>query len=198
MEKENLFLDVDGCILDFHCAYYPILEAAGLILDDNDLKQWDILKSRGYSRREVYKFVVKSWESDLFDKLPFIKGAKLFLEWAVTRFKIVYITTIPEQFHEKRLINLNNLGILEDIGADVRFARSHKDKARIVTEYGQGLAFIDDKPKNVSTVKKDCTNTLSIWYNHDGLMKIYDFDPKPDYETHSWPKVKSLLKVFGN
>jgi hypothetical protein len=194
MDKRELILDVDGCILDFEYAYVPILKQEGLQLNDDDFKQWDILKSRGYTRRQVYKFVVKAWESEQFENLPYLKGAKDFLSWAANQYKIIYNTTVPEAFHEKRIINLNKLGILHGINADIRFAKSHRDKARIVGEYENCIAFIDDKPKNVSAVKEDCPNVLSIWYNHKGLMEVYGHDPEPDFEACSWLKVKKFLQ----
>lgn len=194
MEKRDLFLDVDGCILNFEYAYTPILEAEGLQLNDDDFKQWDILKSRGYTRRQVYRFVVRAWESDYFENLPYIKGAKEFLKWAIREYKIIYNTTVPEAYREKRIKNLNKLGILGDIGADIQFATSHRDKARIVGSYDNGFAFVDDKPKNVSAVKQDWPNILSIWYNHGGLMNLYDHDPEPDFEANSWLKVKRILQ----
>jgi hypothetical protein len=194
MQKRPLILDVDGCVLDFEYTYTPVLKNEGIDLNENDFKQWDTLKSRGYDRKQVYRLVVKAWESDLFEDLPYIKGAKNFLEWAVTKFHIVYNTTVPETYREKRITNLNKLGILDRIGAEVRFATSHRDKSRIIGEYKNPIAFIDDKPKNVSAVKEDWPNLLSIWYNHKGLMNVYDYDPEPDYEAHSWSKVKTLLR----
>jgi hypothetical protein len=194
MEKRDLFLDIDGCVLNFDHAYIPILEEEGLQLNDNDFKQWDTLKSRGYTRRQVYPFVVRAWESDKFENLPFIKGAEEFLKWAIRKYKIIYNTTVPEAYREKRIKNLNKLGILRDIGADIQFATSHRDKARIVGSYDNGFAFVDDKPKNVSAVKQDWPNILSIWYNHRGLMNLYDHDPEPDYNAHSWLKVKNFLQ----
>jgi len=195
MQKRPIILDVDGCILSFDKAYAVILkENENIDLNEDDFKQWDILKSRGYSRRQVYKLVVKTWESDLFENLPFIKGAKQFLEWSSERFTIIYNTTVPEAYREKRVKNLSNLGILEDLNAELRFAKSHKDKSRIVGEYKNPVAFIDDKPKNVSSVKQDWPDLTSIWYNHGGLMEVYDYDPKPDYEAHSWSNVKKVLQ----
>ena len=194
MEKKDLFLDVDGCILNFEYTYEPILKEEGLQLNDDDFKQWDILKTRGYTRRQVYRLVVKAWESDNFENLPYIPGAKNFLKWASHKYNIIYNTTLPELYHEKRIKNLNKLGILDDIDAHIQFAKSHRDKSRIVGSFNNGIAFIDDKPKNVSAVKEDWPNILSIWYNHDGLMNVYDYDPEPDYEAHSWLKVKKFLQ----
>ncbi len=194
MEKRDLILDVDGCILDFEYAYTPILEAESLQLIDDDYKQWDILKTRGYTRRQVYKLVVRAWESEEFENLPFIAGAKNFLKWASCKYNIIYNTTVPELYREKRIKNLNRLNILEDIGAEIRFAKSHRDKSRIVGEYDNVIAFIDDKPKNVAAVKEDCPNISTIWYNHDGLMNVYDYDPEPDFNAHSWPNVKKYLQ----
>jgi hypothetical protein len=194
MEKRNLFLDVDGCILNFEYAYTPILEEEGLQLNDDDYQQWDILKSRGYTRRQVYRFVVRAWESDYFENLPCISGAKNFLKWASQEYNVIYNTTVPELYHEKRIKNLNKLGILDDMGACIRFAKSHRDKSRIVGSYDNSIAFIDDKPKNVSAVKEDWPNILSIWYNHKGLMTVYDYDPEPDFEAHSWLNVRNYLQ----
>jgi hypothetical protein len=194
MEKKYLFLDLDGCILNFYHVYVPILREEGLQLDKNDYKQWDFLKPKGYTRKQVYKFVIKAWESDKFENLPFIKGAKNFLGWASKKYNIVYNTTIPEQYRAKRIKNLEKLGILKDIGATVRFAISHRDKSRIIGEYDNIAGFIDDKPKNVSAVKEDWPDILSIWYNHDGLMDVYDHDPEPDYEAHSWLNAKKILQ----
>lgn len=198
MEKRSLFLDVDGCILDFDYAYKPVLEKEGLQFNDDDFKQWDILKFRGYTRRQVYRFIVKTWESEEFENLPLIKGAKNFLKWASKKYNIIYNTILPELYHEKRIKNLEKLGILKDIGASVRFAKSHRDKSRIVGEYDNVIGFVDDKPKNVSAVKKDWPDILSIWYNHGGFMNVYGYDPEPDYEAHSWLKAKKILeKVNG-
>jgi hypothetical protein len=194
MEKRKLFLDLDGCILDFEHAYIPILEQEGIYLNVDDFKEWDLLKSRGYTRRQVYRFVVKAWESDNFENLPYLAGAEKFLQWAARKYKVIYNTTVPEAYREKRVKNLNKLDILEAIGAEVRFATSHRDKARIVGSYDNGFAFIDDKPKNVSSVKQDWPDIISIWYNHRGLMSSYDHDPKPDFNADSWSKVKNYLQ----
>lgn len=195
MQKRTLILDVDGCILAFDYAYARILkEHENIYLTKDDFKQWDVLKSRGYTRREVYRLVVKTWESSLFENLPFITGADKFLKWASKNFKIVYNTTVPEAYRDKRKINLNSLGILDSIHAELRFATSHRDKSRIVGEYQNVVAFIDDKPKNVSAVKQDWPRITSIWYNHKGLMEVYDIEPKPDYEIHTWQNVKKLLQ----
>jgi hypothetical protein len=198
MEKRNLFLDVDGCVLNFDHAYIPILAKEGLQLNDNDFKQWEILKFRGYTRRQVYRFIVKTWESEEFENLPYIFGAKKFLKWASKKYNIIYNTILPEVYHEKRIKNLEKLGILKDINAQIKFAKSHRDKSRIVGKYDNVIGFVDDKPKNVSAVKEDWPDIITIWYNHGGFMNVYGYDPEPDYEAHSWLKAKKILqKVNG-
>jgi len=197
MDKKQLFLDLDGCILNFDNAYLPVLSSSGIDISKLDFSTWELLKGEEYSRDKVYKLVVKAWESKAFEELPLLHGAEEFLNWAIDFYKIVYITTVPEPYHKKRTNNLNSLGILEGIHADIHFAKSHRDKARIVKSYNNGVAFVDDKPKNVSAVKEDVPNIIAIWYNHNGKMKIYNHTPKPDHEIHEWKKVKNLLKSNG-
>lgn len=193
MEKRKLFVDVDGCALNFVWAFIPILKNYGIELKPENYERWELLNNK-YPRKIVYKYVVETWESDLFEQLPMIEGFKEFAYWAKDHYKIIYNTVVPKPYVEKRIKNLNQHGLLKDINADIYFAKTHKDKVRIIEKEGNGIAFIDDNPKNVSTVKKYVKDILSIWFNLNGRMKVYDMPFQPDHTIFKWQNVKKLLQ----
>jgi hypothetical protein len=185
---KNIVLDVDGVVLNFYESFTKFLDEKNIKYDSSE---WHLIsKSNGLSRQEEMDLIYNFWSSSYFSNLYVMPG--FFEKLKVIRdlgYRVVYSTTLTSiPAIENRLTNLRNLGLLEDIGAIIKFEFTAYDKAETV-KLANAAYFIDDKPKNIHVVRERCPGTEVIWFNLRGMQDWTSMFGNKPKTISSWDEI---------
>jgi 5' nucleotidase, deoxy (Pyrimidine), cytosolic type C protein (NT5C) len=155
----ELFLDVDGVILDFESAIVDFVreEYINDLPLDYALQTWEIADE--FKELDIEKVWHHFVSSDWFTKLNLLVDASSFNRIA-RRFSVNLITNIPETLFEARTTNLKLHGLEYDqlyMAGHFNFGdEAYPAKSEIIKKIhqpGKKIIFLDDHPKNCMDIK---------------------------------------------
>lgn len=125
-------------------------------------------------------------------KMPLIKGAKSTLKELSKVMNIVILSNIPKDYAS------NRIKCLKDNDMNYQFISNNGSKANKCMELekltDKNVFFIDDLPNQLSSVKNNCKNIITIHFlQNKKLLRIIPEVKNCDYKTNNWRNIKQII-----
>lgn len=159
MNRGIIAIDADGVMLDYNIAFKEVYERAfNVTLTLHDAQAFHATNMWGlkpFTEQEKKEFYRQSHDYAIWTKMPAIPGAVEAVNQLVEMgFEIVCVTSMPPQYEQDRLKNLQNLGFkINKIIATNRIGKENPKKKPI--EVLNPLYFLDDLVKNFQDIQCD-------------------------------------------
>ncbi|MBU2514745.1 hypothetical protein KJ966_25765 [bacterium] len=177
---KELYLDVDGVILDFEGSFVDFIREE-YITDlplDYSLQTWEMTEEfKSLDIEEVWERFVNS---DRFTRLELLVDSDSFNKLS-TKFPIYFITNIPLAQFSSREQNLkyHNLNYKElHLAGHFNFGEEdYPSKADVIKKLhnpGTDIIFLDDHPKNCMEIKRELPESKVYLMNRPHNLKASD------------------------
>jgi len=173
-----IVFDVDGVVLDFTYMFSRFLWKTQKRYIETDPLSWD------FNGKVSFSDIQSFWASEDFSYLPSIPNIRQVIHGVeVMGYRVIFLTTIPEEKLGDRITNLSSLGISRDVYVS-------DDKRSFLLNSGWDIAgFIDDKPENV-------LSCIDLKFPCFSPVRGYNFEKLKDTDVTMYYDAIELLNHF--
>jgi hypothetical protein len=193
-----LICDADGVLFEFMGAFEAFLDGRGLYFD------WASFRLVGNVRRrsddtplpaDAVTATLDGFFAERTAHLDPLPGASESLAAISRRAQIVVLSNVPYTARTDRIACLRRHGmdypVIANKGAKGPAVR------RLVSGVDAPVVFVDDIPRNHSSVAADAAHVNRIYFSADArCLQLFGPSPESHHQTDGWPATRAIIENF--